>query len=101
MDDAVLLKCIQKALARGAEQESEVSVAEFNTRLGQLTHREKVVLEMLIAGKNLKDIAAVNNVRIQTVWKQRVGILQKMGTKSDAEPIRVATRWAHQRRRAP
>jgi two-component system response regulator FixJ len=97
VDDAILLERIHKALARGAEQELEVSVAEFNARLGNLTPREKVVLDMLIAGKSLKEIAAANKVRVQTVWKQRVGIIQKMGTKTDAELIRVATLWARQR----
>lgn len=97
VDDAILLERIHKALARGAEQGSEVSVAEFNVRLGRLTPRERVVLEMLVSGKSLKEIAAVNNVRVQTVWKQRVGILKKMGTKSDAELIRVATLWARHR----
>jgi two-component system, LuxR family, response regulator FixJ len=96
VDDAILLEHIHKALASVAEQ--SVSAAEFATRLSQLTPREKAVLDMLIAGKTLKEIAAAKSVTVQTIWKQRASILQKMGVENDVELVRVAMQWAHKRR---
>jgi FixJ family two-component response regulator len=98
VDDAILLDHIQKALARGAEQKWQVSAAEFAARMSQLTPREKAVLDMLLAGKTLKEIAAAKSVTVQTIWKQRASILQKMGVENDVELVRVAMQWAHQRR---
>ncbi len=98
VDDAILLDRIQKALARGAEQKGQVSAAEFAARMNQLTPREKAVLDMLITGKTLKEIAAAKSVTVQTIWKQRASILQKMGVENDVELVRVALQWAHQRR---
>jgi two-component system response regulator FixJ len=98
VDDAILLDHIQKALARGAEQKWHVSAAEFAARMSQLTPREKAVMDMLLAGKTLKEIAAAKSVTVQTVWKQRASILQKMGVENDVELVRVAMQWTHQRR---
>ena len=42
---------------------------------------------MLIAGKSLKEIAAVSNVTVQTVWRHRVSILEKMGVQNDVELV--------------
>ena len=60
--------------------------------------RRKEVLELLISGKSLKEIAGVREVTVQTIWKHRLSILQKMGVQSDLELVRVATRWEGQRR---
>ena len=53
---------------------------------------------MLISGKSLKEIAAVSNVTVQTIWKQRLAIYRKMGVESDVELVRIATEWANTRR---
>jgi FixJ family two-component response regulator len=93
VNDAILLDCIHKALAHGAEQRRRGPSAEFASRIKQLTPRERDVLELLIAGKTLKEIAAVKNVAVQTVWKQRTSILQKVGVENEVELVRVATQW--------
>ncbi len=95
VDDAILLDHIHKALARVAEQ--SVS-AEYALRLGQLTPRERAVLDLLIAGKTLKEIAAAKSVTVQTIWKQRASILQKMGVDNDVELVRVAMHWEQRQR---
>ena len=95
VDDAVLLDRIRKALARGEERRLQ---GEFAARMGQLTPAEKEVLDLLISGKSLKEIASVRNVTVQTIWKHRVSILQKMGVESDLELVRIAAQRARQRR---
>jgi two-component system, LuxR family, response regulator FixJ len=98
VDDGLLLDYIHKALARCAEQKWPCPPAEFASRLVQLTVREKEVLDLLLAGKTLKEIAASKGVTVQTIWKQRGNILQKMGVDNDVELVRAATQWAHERR---
>ena len=95
VNDAVLLDHIQKALAHDAEQRRHGSGAEFAARMSQLTPREKEVLDMLISGKSLKEIAIVSNVTVQTIWRHRLSILQKMGVENDKELVRIATQRAY------
>jgi FixJ family two-component response regulator len=95
VDDKLLLDHIQKALARDAEQQQLGSAPDFVARVARLTPREKLVLDMLIACKTLKDIAAATNVTVQTVWRHRGNILRKMGVANDAELVRMATRHMH------
>ena len=94
VNDAVLLDHIQKALARDAEQRRQGS-GEFAARVSQLTPREKEVLDMLISGKSLKEIAIVSNVTVQTIWRHRLSVLQKMGVENDKELVRIATQRAY------
>jgi FixJ family two-component response regulator len=91
VDDEVLLDHIQEALARNAEQKWRISTAEFAARSSQLTPAEKAVLELLISGKSLKEIAISRNVTIQTTWRHRASILRKMGVENDVQLVRIAT----------
>lgn len=90
VNPSILLSHVQKALARGAESRQR---AEYGTRVKRLTPAEKEVFDLLVAGRSLKEIANVRNVTIQTAWKHRVSILQKMGVESDLELVRVAMQW--------
>jgi two-component system response regulator FixJ len=92
VDGKALLNRIREALARAGErQERERLVAELGTRLSQLTPREKEVLDLLVSGKSLKEIAALSDVRIETVWKHRVSIYGKMKVENDVELVRLIT----------
>jgi FixJ family two-component response regulator len=87
VDHTILLKRIRNALARSKEHRSR---GEFAIRLGQLTPSEKEVFDLLISGRSLKEIANVRNVAVQTIWKHRLNILQKMGVGDDLELVRLA-----------
>ena len=91
VDHAVLLHHIRKALAR---REAYRLHSEFAVRMQRLTRAEKEVFDLLISGKSLKEIAYVRNVAVQTIWKHRVNILQKMGVESDVELVRIAAAQA-------
>lgn len=96
----VFVDRIRKALARGVEQsERQKSAAEIAARMSRLTRREKDVMDMLVSGKTLKEIAAVNSVRIETIWKQRVSLFKKMKVESDVELVHLVTEWANEQRR--
>ncbi len=97
VDDDLLLEHIHKAVARDADQRRQGSAQEFAARLSQLTPREKDVLDGLISGKSLKEIAIASNVTVQTIWRHRVSILEKMGVENSVELVRLASRWEHQR----
>ena len=99
LDGKVFLDHVRKALARGAEQKRPGPAAEFAARMNRLTPSEKDVLDMLISGKTLKEIAAVSNVTVQTIWKHRLAIHKKMGVESDVELVRLAAEWAIERAR--
>ncbi len=66
---------------------------EVADRVNQLTRRERAVLDMLLSGKSLKEIAALNDVTVQTVWKQRESIFRKMNVESEFELARLAGQW--------
>jgi len=91
-DGAVLLKHVRGALARVAEQrQRELAACEIAARTSQLTPREKDVLDMLVAGKTLKEIAADDGVRIETIWKHRVAIFRKMKVENEVQLVRLLT----------
>ena len=70
---------------------------EFAARIRQLTPAEIAVFNLLITGKSLKEIAKTRSVTVQTAWKHRLSILQKMGVKSDLELVRIAAPLAGNR----
>ena len=98
MDNDLLLDHICKAVARDAEQRRQGSAQEFAARMSQLTLREKEVMDGLISGKSLKEIAIASNVTVQTIWRHRVSILEKMGVENSVELVRLASHWESERR---
>jgi FixJ family two-component response regulator len=94
VDGKIFLDHVRKALVRGTEQKRQPPSAELTARLSRLTPAEREVLDMLIAGRTLKEIAAVNNVTVQTIWKHRLAIHKKMGVENDVELVRLATERA-------
>jgi FixJ family two-component response regulator len=97
VDDEVLLDEIQKAIARDTQQRQRQQgpASQFELRASRLTPREKVVMAMLVAGKSLKEIAIAGDVSVQTIWRHRVSILQKMEVQNDVELVRLVTLAAH------
>jgi len=95
VDDEILLAHIHKALARDAERKRRGSSTEFTAHINQLTPTERHVLDLLIAGKSLKEIARARNVTVQTVWRHRASVLQKLGVTNDVELVRLAMQWSY------
>lgn len=63
-----------------------------DTATDALTMRERQTLNMIIAGKSNKDIAAAFGISIKTVEKHRTSLMQKLGVNSMAQLLAVALR---------
>ena len=88
-NDQVLLDLIQAALdknARAAEADAErASIAD---KLGQLTEREREVLNGIVDGSSNKDIAAHLKLSEKTIEFHRSKVMRKMSVSSLAELTR-------------
>src|SRR5947208_11384209 len=69
-NDKVLIHAIQQALAADAEQrQKSISEPERMERLAGLSPRETEVLELIVKGRNQKQIAVQLNISFQTAAK--------------------------------
>ena len=97
VDDRVLLERIQMALGRDARNRAvHVQRADILARLATLSHREREVLEQVVAARPSKQIAIALGITEKTVEVHRKHILQKMRVRSSVELVRavLATRPA-------
>jgi FixJ family two-component response regulator len=89
-DDTVLLGRIRRALALDAGQRRAVRAqAELRARLQSLTPREQEVLELVLAGRQNKEIAAKLGVGLKTVEAHRKHLMGKMDVKHAVELVRA------------
>src|SRR5262249_34979250 len=65
---------------------------DINGRLGQLTQREREVIELITSGKSNKEAAAELGVSRKTVEVHRAHIMEKMKVDSLAELVQGVTR---------
>jgi two-component system response regulator TtrR len=87
-DNVTLLERIDNCMER-ARQQSDINqqVNIARARLAKLTAREREILELVVAGKSNKLIAAELQISIKTVEAHRAKIMQKMQTHSLAELV--------------
>lgn len=86
--DRDMLRLIEDSLARErAGREKRQREAETARRLGELTHREREVLDLIIAGKLNKQIADMLGISIKTVEVHRARVMEKMCANSLAELV--------------
>lgn len=89
--DQILLDRIQQAIDRDAKSREEAALrADINSRLQQLTPREREVLDMLIGGNRNKAIAEALGVSQKTVEFHRANIMTKMRANTLADVVRQA-----------
>jgi two-component system response regulator FixJ len=88
--DDVLLERIRQALAVDRQRRDEYARrADAEARFQQLTPREREVMELVIAGKANKVIAADLNLSPKTVEVHRANLMKKMEVDSVAELVRL------------
>jgi two-component system, LuxR family, response regulator FixJ len=86
----LLLGRIQRAIERDADnRRARKEVPEFQTRLERLTPREREVMELILSGQTLKQIAATLGISAQTAAKHRSRVLDKMQVSTDVELVRL------------
>jgi two-component system, LuxR family, response regulator FixJ len=92
VDDRVLLERIRDALARDDHRRRQrATELETEQRLASLTPRERQVLDLVLAGKPNKQIAAHLDVTTKTVEAHRHKMMQKMGAANLTTLVRVMT----------
>ncbi|MET0105503.1 MAG: response regulator transcription factor [Sedimenticola sp.] len=78
-NDQQLLDSVHRAIEQDAVQRGEVSkLLEIRDRLDKLTPREREVMELVIAGKRNKVIAADLSISQSTVEAHRAKVMEKM-----------------------
>jgi two-component system response regulator FixJ len=86
----MLLERVQAALQVDRQSRSTAAdEAVVTERLKHLTPREREVMELLLAGKSSKEIAAVLRVSIRTVEGHRRMVLSKIQVTSASQLVRV------------
>jgi two-component system response regulator FixJ len=86
----MLLERVQAALQVDRQSRSTAAdEAVVTERLKHLTPREREVMELLLAGKSSKEIAAVLRVSIRTVEGHRRMVLSKIHVTSASQLVRV------------
>ena len=96
VDDKVLLEHIERLIAQEVHRRSNSGSKSFGDSVKLLTPTESEILDSLIEGKSIKEIARARNVSVQTVWRHQTNIFQKIGVESHIELVRAATQWQFQ-----
>jgi two-component system response regulator FixJ len=90
LDDQALLDLIRTSLARdAAAHEAERGQVDLQPLLDSLTEREREVMDRLVAGRTVKQIATEFEVSIQTIAKHRSKLLEKLNVENDIELVRL------------
>jgi FixJ family two-component response regulator len=93
VDDAELIAAIHQALAKDqALRPVRVERERVAKRLATLTERERQVLELVVAGRLNKQIAAALGTVEKTVKFHRANLMRKMGVRVVADLVKLAER---------
>lgn len=99
VEDEVLLDTIEEALARNAATRASLAASDdLRDRLVTLTPRERQVLELVVLGRQSKEIAVELGTAVKTIKVHRASMMHKMGMPNIAHLVRamVAFRSKHE-----
>ena len=89
-EDEILIEAIKRAVTRLAERPGEIEDSEaVQSKLSQLTDRERQILDGVVAGLPNKTIAYDLNISPRTVEVHRANVMAKMQAKSLPELVRM------------
>ena len=92
-DEQVLLDAIHAAIERDrARRRDAAGLAEVKARYRALTEREREVMNLVVAGRVNKQIAAELGLSLVTIKVHRGQVMRKMLAKSVPELVRMADR---------
>ena len=90
--DALFSAVVHAAELDAASRQKRMECKSIDERLSTLTHREREVLEHVIAGRLNKQIAASLGTVEKTIKVHRGRMMAKLGVRSVAELVRLADR---------
>ncbi|MFC1783387.1 response regulator transcription factor [Planctomycetota bacterium] len=91
--DQVLLDCIQKGVLKDSQTRLQKSEhGSIASRINSLTARERLVLELVVAGKPNKVIAFDLGIKQKTVEFHRARMMAKMMAESVPDLVKMATK---------
>lgn len=92
-DEDVLLRAVDDALDKGtlAFRERQ-ALADIESRVAELTPREREVMDLVVQGMPNKAVAADLAISVRTVEIHRARVMEKMAAKSLSELVRMALR---------
>ncbi len=91
LDQARLLDAIAEAFQRqDALRRTNASRAAIDKRLAALTPRELEVMELVVAGRHNRDIAAELGISVRTVEVHKARMMGKLGATSVADLVRLS-----------
>jgi RNA polymerase sigma factor (sigma-70 family) len=91
-----LLDCIQEALEQDADtRRHREQQDEAAARFAKLTARERQVLEMVVAGKPNREIAAALGLSAKTIEVHRAHLMRKLHANSTADVVRLYMTYHH------
>jgi FixJ family two-component response regulator len=89
-----LLQCVERALARNAEQrQRQEHLNAMRNLAASLTPREGEVFALVVRGKLNKQIAHELGTTVRTIKAHRQSAMDKLGAKSVVEAVSIAERF--------
>jgi two-component system response regulator FixJ len=91
VDPDVLIASIEAVLSKGPPADLRAA-ARASQQLSSLSHRERQVLERLLAGRLNKQIASDLGLSVRTVEVHRARMMKRLGVRHLSEAIRLSLR---------
>jgi two-component system, LuxR family, response regulator FixJ len=90
VNDQALVDLVHRAVSADAEKRARHAARpDVSTQLNQLTPREQQVMDLLVEGKSVKQIAVELGVGFPTAARHRSRVLEKMQVDNDVELVRL------------
>jgi two-component system, LuxR family, response regulator FixJ len=92
-DDQTLLESIESALDEARRKKAhEDTLQEFAARVGELSMRQRQVMDLAVKGYSNKEIAQELGISPRTVETYRAWVMEKTGARNLADLVRLAMR---------
>ena len=89
-----LLEQVQKAIEQDRRNRKEsMPVDDIDHRVARLTPREREIMDLLVVGQSMKQIAGELQVSLPTCSKHRASVLEKMEVENDVQLVRRILAW--------
>ncbi len=92
-DDQTLLESIESALDEARRKKAhEETLQEFAARVGELSVRQRQVMDLAVKGYSNKEIAQELGISPRTVETYRAWVMEKTAARNLADLVRMAMR---------